>query len=61
MAMLAYGLEKQSVVWDKLKNVDLAGIVTMALGMGCLEVVLEEGNRRTGLARSSFVIWPLLP
>lgn len=46
MAMLAYGLEKQSVVWDKLKNVDLAGIVTMALGMGCLEVVLEEGNRK---------------
>ncbi|PTA51465.1 EmrB/QacA family drug resistance transporter [Shewanella morhuae] len=46
MAMLAYGLEKKSVVWDKLKNVDLAGIVTMALGMGCLEVVLEEGNRK---------------
>ncbi|MGI2022972.1 DHA2 family efflux MFS transporter permease subunit [Shewanella glacialipiscicola] len=46
MAMLAYGLEKKSIVWDKLKNVDLAGIVTMALGMGCLEVVLEEGNRK---------------
>lgn len=46
MAMLAYGLEKKPVLWDKLKNVDLAGIVTMALGMGCLEVVLEEGNRK---------------
>ena len=46
MAMLAYGLEKKPVVWDKLKNMDLSGIITMALGMGCLEVVLEEGNRK---------------
>ncbi|MCE9687589.1 DHA2 family efflux MFS transporter permease subunit [Shewanella sp. AS16] len=46
MAMLAYGLEKKAIVWDSLRRVDLAGIVTMALGMGCLEVVLEEGNRK---------------
>lgn len=46
MAMLAYGLEKKPILWDKLRNVDYSGIVTMALGMGCLEVVLEEGNRK---------------
>jgi len=46
MAMLAYGLEKKGVIWEKLKNVDLSGIITMAIGMGCLEVVLEEGNRK---------------
>lgn len=46
MVMLAYGLEKRAIQWDKLKNVDVGGIVTMALGMGCLEVVLEEGNRK---------------
>ncbi|MGL5361147.1 MAG: DHA2 family efflux MFS transporter permease subunit, partial [Shewanella sp.] len=46
MAMLAYGLEKRPIAWEKLQNVDLAGIITMALGMGCLEVVLEEGNRK---------------
>ncbi|CAM4083582.1 DHA2 family efflux MFS transporter permease subunit [Shewanella aquimarina] len=46
MAMLAYGLRSRPIDWDKLKNADYSGIVTMALGMGCLEVVLEEGNRK---------------
>ncbi|MBW8182935.1 DHA2 family efflux MFS transporter permease subunit [Shewanella nanhaiensis] len=46
MGMLAYGLEKKPVLWDTLRNIDLSGIITMALGMGCLEVVLEEGNRK---------------
>ncbi|MCL1113413.1 DHA2 family efflux MFS transporter permease subunit [Shewanella basaltis] len=46
MMMLAYGLERKPIIWDKLKNADYSGIVTMALGMGCLEVVLEEGNRK---------------
>lgn len=46
MAMLAYGLERKPIEWKLLKNADFSGIVTMALGMGCLEVVLEEGNRK---------------
>jgi DHA2 family multidrug resistance protein len=46
MAMLAHGLEKKPIIWGKLKNADYSGIVTMAIGMGCLEVVLEEGNRK---------------
>ncbi|NRD75605.1 DHA2 family efflux MFS transporter permease subunit [Shewanella sp. VB17] len=46
MGMLAYGLKKKPVIPEKLKNVDLSGIITMALGMGCLEIVLEEGNRK---------------
>ncbi|GGP92376.1 DHA2 family efflux MFS transporter permease subunit [Shewanella ulleungensis] len=46
MVMLAYGLERKPIIWDKLKNADYSGIITMALGMGCLEVVLEEGNRK---------------
>lgn len=46
MAMLAYGLPRKLIEWNKLKNADFSGIVTMALGMGCLEVVLEEGNRK---------------
>ncbi|QSX30426.1 DHA2 family efflux MFS transporter permease subunit [Shewanella cyperi] len=44
--MLAYGLPKRPILWDKLKDADVPGIITMALGMGCLEVVLEEGNRK---------------
>ncbi|QYJ86608.1 DHA2 family efflux MFS transporter permease subunit [Shewanella mesophila] len=46
MSMLAYGLQHKPIEWGKLKNADFSGIVTMALGMGCLEVVLEEGNRK---------------
>ncbi|WP_282110780.1 DHA2 family efflux MFS transporter permease subunit [Shewanella algicola] len=46
MVMLAYGLERKPIIWDKLKDADYSGIITMALGMGCLEVVLEEGNRK---------------
>lgn len=46
MAMLAYGLERKPIEWSLLKNADFSGIITMALGMGCLEVVLEEGNRK---------------
>ena len=46
MSMLAYGLVKKPINWPELKNVDVASVLTMALGMGCLEVVLEEGNRK---------------
>ncbi|MBT1444038.1 DHA2 family efflux MFS transporter permease subunit [Shewanella sp. JM162201] len=46
LAMLAWGLEKQPVDWQKLGQFSLWGIVTMVLGLGCLEVVLEEGNRK---------------
>ncbi|WOT05489.1 DHA2 family efflux MFS transporter permease subunit [Shewanella youngdeokensis] len=46
MAMLSYGLVKKPINWPVLKNVDASSILTMALGMGCLEVVLEEGSRK---------------
>ncbi|WP_299011278.1 DHA2 family efflux MFS transporter permease subunit [uncultured Shewanella sp.] len=46
IAMLAYGLPKRPGAWSEFKKGDFSGIVTMAIGMGCLEVVLEEGNRQ---------------
>lgn len=46
LAMLGWGLEKHSIDWSKLTQVSLGAILTMALGLGCLEVVLEEGNRK---------------
>ncbi|MCE9679912.1 DHA2 family efflux MFS transporter permease subunit [Shewanella sp. AS1] len=46
LGMLAYGLQAKPIAWQQLKNADYSGILTMALGMGCLEVVLEEGNRK---------------
>lgn len=60
---LMYGLEKRAMDWSKLREADYGGIVTMALGLGCLEVMLEEGYRHewfesrfiTTLAIVSFV------
>ncbi|QYJ75808.1 DHA2 family efflux MFS transporter permease subunit [Shewanella sp. FJAT-52076] len=52
--MLAYGLPKGPIDWAKLGKVSWGGIATMALGLGCLEVVLEEGNRKDWLG-SDFI------
>ena len=34
---------------DRLKTTDYAGIVTLGLGLGCLQVFLEEGHRKDWL------------
>lgn len=44
-AGLLYGLDKSPPRWELLKKGDYAGIATMALGLGCLQVFLEEGHR----------------
>ncbi|MFM4805223.1 DHA2 family efflux MFS transporter permease subunit [Aeromonas bivalvium] len=55
MAMLAHGLDKKPVDWAIMRQVDLVGILTMAVGLGLLEVVLEEGNREDWFG-SSFIV-----
>jgi len=45
MFLLAQGLDKADRDDDELKKIDIIGIVTMAIGLGALEVVLEEGAR----------------
>ena len=55
MAMLAHGLDRKPVDWEVIKRVDLIGILTMAVGLGLLEVVLEEGNREDWFG-SSFIV-----
>ncbi|EKE73065.1 DHA2 family efflux MFS transporter permease subunit [Gallaecimonas xiamenensis] len=45
MALLAMGLDKKDRNDGELKSIDLFGMVTMALGLGALEIVLEEGSR----------------
>ena len=55
MAMVGHGLDKKPVDWEVLKRADVIGIITMALGLGLLEVVLEEGNREDWFG-SSFII-----
>jgi DHA2 family multidrug resistance protein len=44
--VLGYFLESSKAEYSLLKNGDWAGIITMAVGLGCLEAVLEEGNRK---------------
>lgn len=41
---LLYGLDKSKPRWELLRTGDYAGIVTMAIGLGCLQVFLEEGQ-----------------
>ncbi len=44
-----YGLEKKAPHWELLKSTDYAGIVTLGIGLGCLQVFLEEGHRKDWL------------
>lgn len=46
LAGLYFTLKSQKMQLDLLKEGDWIGIISMALGLSCLEVVLEEGNRK---------------
>ncbi|WP_263146291.1 MDR family MFS transporter [Pseudomonas alcaligenes] len=49
IAGLLYGLEKKPPHWELLKTTDYAGILTLGVGLGCLQVFLEEGHRKDWL------------
>ncbi|MFI8747729.1 MDR family MFS transporter [Pseudomonas sp. NPDC077186] len=49
IAGLLYGLEKKAPHWPLLRTTDYAGILTLGLGLGCLQVFLEEGHRKDWL------------
>ncbi len=49
IAGLVYGLDKKPPHWELLKSTDYAGIITLGLGLGCLQVFLEEGHRKDWL------------
>jgi DHA2 family multidrug resistance protein len=55
IAGLLYGLEKKPPHWELLKSTDYAGIVTLAMGLGCLQVFLEEGHRKDWLESTLIV------
>lgn len=46
IGLMLYSLPKEKLNLGLLKQGDWLGILTMAVGLGCLEVVLEEGNRK---------------
>jgi MFS transporter, DHA2 family, multidrug resistance protein len=45
VAMLWHSLESAPRQWQMLRHGDWLGMFTMAVGLGCLETVLEEGNK----------------
>src|SRR5579864_2020349 len=45
LVMLFFSLERTPVRLELLREGDWAGIVTMAVGLGALQTVLEEGNK----------------
>jgi MFS transporter, DHA2 family, multidrug resistance protein len=49
-AMIWYGMDDQPMRPDRLRNGDWFGILSMAIGLGSLEVVLERASARTGSA-----------
>ncbi|MBB2495000.1 DHA2 family efflux MFS transporter permease subunit [Pseudomonas sp. UL070] len=55
IAGLMYGLEKKAPHWELLKSTDYAGIVTLGVGLGCLQVFLEEGHRKDWLESNLIV------
>lgn len=46
IAMIWYGMDSQPMRLDRLRQGDWFGIACMAIGLGSLEVVLEEGERK---------------
>ena len=46
ITMILYGLDDAPMQLKRLGTGDWGGVVTMAAGLGCLEYVLEEGQRK---------------
>lgn len=55
VAVLGTALENTRAQLDLLKKGDWLGIIFMAVGLGCLETFLEEGNRKDWLG-SEFIL-----
>ncbi|BAU63961.1 EmrB/QacA family drug resistance transporter [Stanieria sp. NIES-3757] len=60
LSAIAYAIPARPMQLDLLKRGDWWGIITMAIGLGSLEVFLEEGNRKdwfsSGFITQLFVI-----
>ncbi len=56
IAILLYSLPSAATQLQLLKKGDYFGIVTMALGLGCLTYVLEEGQRKDWFGSDHIVI-----
>lgn len=59
LAALAWGLDKEPARFEKLRNGDWAGILTVATGLGCFITLLEEGNRNDWFESPAMVVLAL--
>jgi len=60
VAMIWWGLDNQPMRLDRLARGDWAGIACMAVGLGSLEYVLEEGQRKDWFGDSRIVLCAVL-
>ena len=56
LGMLWFSLDSKPMQLSLLRQGDWAGIVTMAIGLGALQTVLEEGNKDDWFG-SPFIVW----
>ncbi len=55
LAAVWYAIAPQPIQLQLLKQGDWGGIISMAIGLGCLQVVLEEGSRKDWF-ESNFIV-----
>ncbi len=60
MILLRYGLDSAEVQWKKLKEMDYWGIMTLALGLGTLTFVLEDGAKHNWFETFSIQVCTLI-
>ena len=56
LGMLWFSLDSKPMQLSLLRQGDWAGIATMAIGLGALQTVLEEGNKEDWFG-SPFIVW----
>jgi DHA2 family multidrug resistance protein len=60
LAAVWTSLAKEPFRWDLLKRGDWLGILTMGIGLGSLQIVLEEGNRKDWFGSEMIVLFSIL-
>lgn len=55
-----YGFPREAARWEKLRSIDGWGILTMALGLGALTTLLEEGTRHDWFGSDYIVVLGLV-
>jgi DHA2 family multidrug resistance protein len=56
MATVLYAIDREKGDRSLLKSIDVPGIITMAIGLSCLTIFLEEGERKDWFG-SSLIVW----